>query len=626
MKLERRAVNFVDLADFSEVTLTDLPKTVIRLSNGATFDVGALTFAIRAKQRRGGRYGTEVDLFSFDERRIPAVFRFASMLAELLVDGSIRETTLRTLSRVSFAYINWCDAHGHLAAMYEEAAATNAIGSYLHFVRQRHLRSEITSSTGRDLQTQALNVVRYLFDDDEFCSEFNAELIEKRKSTATEPPDEGAHGKTLALAQSLFDGLFAASVGNTPFPYKMKVPQFLTWPSHYIWLFARKQWINPPFLLVDDLWTPNVNWCYDFANGKLKEATALSGRRAKDQARAIETAIKRLDEANQDRRHISRLRYGTTAHNAFFQLFMAYTGMNETQARELAWSGDYEIESKNPRFRTIKWRAGAKACSFSISARFLPDFKRYLQLRNFMLEGKSFSMLFVSFGREEYGKPQPVREGIQASLWQTLLTLDSSLDVIKARKLRSAKSDFLGRKVGFATGAAVLQNSEPTYLEHYTSGTQTGHFVDMSNYWGEFSKQVTFTLATDSSVVERNTGGCATPDQPEAVSSKTPVPVDCKKGEGCLFCKSYRLHADLGDALKLLSCRTYAEMLVAFASSVEEYERSFAVLFARIDGLLAQIEKQSPGVLVLAKEQVEQGEFSTYWAAKIEMLIECGVD
>ena len=61
---------------------------------------------------------------------------------------------------------------------------------------------------------------------------------------------------------------------------------------------------------------------------------------------AIQNAKDLLVKANENPNHYFRLSRAFTASSAFFQLFLANTGMNLEQAVSLNWQDDFEIANK----------------------------------------------------------------------------------------------------------------------------------------------------------------------------------------------------------------------------------------------------------------------------------------
>ena len=92
--------------------------------------------------------------------------------------------------------------------------------------------------------------------------------------------------------------------------------------------------------------------------GKLKYNTII-----------LNDAIHNINAANNEFHHSQRKHVGTIALNAFIILFLAQTGMSWAQLIQLKWHDDFQITSSHQLFRTIKWRANRKECSFELPVR-----------------------------------------------------------------------------------------------------------------------------------------------------------------------------------------------------------------------------------------------------------------
>jgi len=131
--------------------------------------------------------------------------------------------------------------------------------------------------------------------------------------------------------------------------------------------------------------------------------------------------------------------------------------------------------------------------------------------------------------------------------------------------------------------------------------------------------------ADERGLTDIASGQCARPGTPIPISVEVPVEVACGKGEGCMFCISYRIHADKEDARKILSCRQYIDFISVLATSKEQFDQVFSKIFARMDELLGFMDERSPGLVAKVRDEVEEGNLTPFWQGKIEMLQTCGV-
>lgn len=113
------------------------------------------------------------------------------------------------------------------------------------------------------------------------------------------------------------------------------------------------------------------------------------------------------------------------------------------------------------------------------------------------------------------------------------------------------------------------------------------------------------------------------PNQLSAIVAGTP---DCKGPEGCLFCDKLKVHADEQDTRKTVELPLLPATDVAVGSQRGTIPDAFGSIFDRIHEILAEIDQREAGMVERIRRQVEEmGELDTYWASKLEMLIELEV-
>jgi hypothetical protein len=384
---------------------------------------------------------------------------------------------------------------------------------------------------------------------------------------------------------------------------------------------------------------PNNPWCidlteagpkslsrrrvYDFANGCLKSLDEIRPlykfrHKAVD---AIKEAQRCIDCANADFNSRHRRQLGITAVSAFLVLFFANTGMNPSQVLALKWDRKYEVSSERQGFRVIKWRAHDRVCHFEISAIFFPQFKEFLVLREYLLGGRDCEYLFFNLGPNCVSEPKRILSSVVPSLLATLRNIDPNVPRICPQEWRAAKSDWLVRKADPSTAALLLQNNEQTVLRHYAAGSATTQMEEMSSFFNQVSEAVVSHGSVINNGVERAVGVCVKYGNPLALDSSTPIPVDCRAVEGCLFCDKFKVHADERDTRKLLSCLYCLRQTSHLASSEEHFQSVFGTIFERIELLLTEIERRVPGLIQRLESEIENGELDLYWAAKLELMI-----
>lgn len=319
-----------------------------------------------------------------------------------------------------------------------------------------------------------------------------------------------------------------------------------------------------------------------------------------------------------------RIASAMQAHHTFTILFLAYTGLNLAQLLELEWNDEYEVSTVRQKFKVVKWRAQAKIQSFEIQSVFFPDFKRFLKLRRYILDGRPCRWLFFTLGIGHKEEPQQLPYYKPRQMYQRLRQMDPSLPNITPRQWRVADVDWMLRKeVPISVASDVVQNTEKTLKAAYAAGSPEVHKDEMTSFFEKVSSVVLQEAQEIEGGQEGPVGLCTGFGKPSAHENVPKTP-DCRNPEGCFFCKNYKVHADEHDTRKLVSCRYCIQKTAPLASSMEHFEDVFGPVLARINLLLAEIgqKAKAPDLLRRITESVEDfGELDSYWAAKLELLI-----
>jgi hypothetical protein len=446
-------------------------------------------------------------------------------------------------------------------------------------------------------------------------------------------PSDDVQGKVVAWCHSLFQGLSEFVIEGRPYPFALTAPDYLNCPNNNLWIFPSTQWCKSPLSVYDFKKVPLDYAAYDYANGSIYSLDALLLTYGPEVSelqliRIRRRALSQIRKANADTRFRNRIDRGLSAIRFFLILFIAATGMNPSQVLSLPWSTELDEALTNPHierqgFRTIKYRANNKVVSFEIGAKFLPSFRRFLELRQFLLQGKTFDLLFFGYMRSNLTNPVATSTGVFTSVYKHLNQLDPSVPKVMPREWRAAKQDHLVRNFDPHTAARSMQHSLRTALKKYSNGSEVVHQQEI----GEYLRQVEQVVLGKDEIIEdgeiRSIGICSFPNHPVPIVHQVPVSPDCKGPEGCLFCNQYRVHADETDTRKLLSCRYCVQKTSHLANSQEQFEQVFGAVLNRIDFILNKIRSQNAKLVAKIEQEVDvDGELSAYWATKLEMLME----
>lgn len=613
------------------------PETCVLLfPSGKSVDVGSLCYLTRAADQERGKAvrrrgeGWPVDLATLSASRQARVRTLIQYISDQVEHSGGSEETIRTTLTRFIAFMSWADAGDHAAVLDGEPAARAAFRAYVAYLRELVRTNQLSANSGAGQQNAVLGFLKGFLDIEDLAQGVNLLRKSKTAAEATEPPGEDSQAKVLSLADALFEGLAALVLDKLPYPHRIGMPAYLGWEHNELWVFPSISWFMSPHMAEDRLERRCSCPGNDYRNGRvatveelmaLPEFSAGPVQRARD---VVRLTNRQLTKVNADPRHAHRGQMANQAANMFLLLFAAQTGMNQTQLEDLAWADSYEVSVSRQSFRVIKARAGHRVTHFELPLAFMPKFKRYLALREYILNGRSCDLLFFKIGEKGTGAIGPVKSGFD-SMYAMLRRIDPSLPLVKSRKWRAAKSDWFVRNTDIATTAAVLQNSEQTVAVSYAAGSQAAHLEEMSDFLNQVTASV---IAKDVDVengMECAVGVCSDYGAP-STSPGGPVVANCKQAEGCLFCHKYKVHADERDTRKLISCRFCIQQTAPLAGSEERFQETVGPVLDRIGGLLAEISKLDDALVAKVEREVtEGGELDPYWARKLEMLIELGV-
>lgn len=634
MLLTTRATVIYDLP-LSPGTVIPRPEAcVIRFLQSKTVDLGSLCYLRKGiPAKRGGKTGGRlIDIDSLNANRVLQIRALVHHISDDLEHSGRRAATVRDAVSRFLPFVAWADENGHSNLFDSAEMARAAAQAYAKHVRERVISNEISINAGARQQATVFGLLGTFIGVDDLTRGINLLRVDSAAKESTVPPDEDDQTRILGLCESLFDGLSDLVVDRKPFPYAVAMPKHLSFPTDRLWIFPSTTWFMSPQTLAHRKHSLRPNWQYNYSEGRvatlaeLQDISDYAGNSDNMRRHSIRQARKRIEAANSHSRHTQRLQMGMQALNVFVVLFLAHTGMNWAQTINLTWSDDYEVIPDHQVFRTIKWRAGSKETFFELPVAFMPRFKRFLVLRQYLLGGRACRWLFFKLGPKGEGEPTQLKEGNFAAIYKTLQRLDPDLVPIASRQWRAAKSDWLIRNTDPATTAMVLQNSEATVLASYAAGSEVSHLDEMSDFLNKVANTVLSKGHLIAGEVVRAVGVCSDFGNPHQIAEKAAVLPTCQRPEGCLFCDKFRIHADEDDIRKLVSCRYCLRQTAPLSSSEEQFQVMLAPIFRRISDLLTEISRHDSALVTKVTREVEEdGELDPYWARKFEVLVDLGL-
>ena len=629
-----RPIHFVDVpvADGFEVLRPE--DVAVRFANGKTVDVGALCYLRRSNKSRGPNkaLGRQVDRSSKDATRVLAVRRLVAQMSEELREGGGRVESVRDRYSRFIPFMAWADSSAWGAVLEGQADVRECFREYVQFLRERVNRNEISGNTGAQQQNAVLQVLQSFTGNDDLARGVNVLRVNVASASPTSPPSEELQGKVLAMCECLFEGFSEVVLGALPYPAAVKVPGFVNLPEDMLWLFPSTPWFFTPSMARQVDRRKEAPSVINYSEGRLATVDELLDQGAYryeganwGAAMMRKRAEAWLDVANGDPQHGRRRALANQAMNMFLVLFISQSAMNWAQVVDLSWNEEFEVEVSRQSFRTVKWRAGRKVCHFELPIAFMSTFRRYLEVRRYLLRDAECAYLFFKFGQNAVHAPGPMRSQGLNGIYGTLRRIDDELPSVGSREWRAAKSHWLIEKTDIATAARILQNSEATVARSYAAGSETAAIAEMGAFLTQVSSAVVDPGVKLDGGIECANGNCTGYGAPQPRRLDSPKKPDCGNPEGCLFCDKFKVHADEHDTRKLLSCR-HCIRIVSSTEGDERVQMVFRPVVERIDELLTEISGRDGDMVRRVEHEVdEEGELTPYWAQKMEVLIELGL-
>ena len=435
------------------------------------------------------------------------------------------------------------------------------------------------------------------------------------RGTLTAQPKEVDLKYSVQFYHSLFIQLSNFLLNKQKFPFKIELP-----------------FQEPYYIYPSTRWhAPNLNRLSEFIDiysGEIKEWDEIKHLYDQKDPNAKynrKKFIKKIEKNNIVFDTRERLYLSTVALKAYFMYFLSLTGMNDSTAATLPWKDDYELEKSSHSFKNIKYRAGNKPVEFKLQNKARNDFKKYLQLRKYILGDNEIEYLFFEGSRDDAELSNYQRRGSFSSMINAFAIdqIDKNLPRVTSRQFRVNKTHRNIQEHGLLEAAELAQSSVSTVLKHYTGETEESSGQQMNDYFNHLNENIIFT---QNQGVETNVGRCDSLNNPQTEIELNGIEIDCKKSEGCLFCEHYGCHADEIDIKKLYSLLYVINESKYVSKNEEHFLSVYSVIISRVNDILQHIEENSDIKLKPIKNDVFENEnLHPYWEYKLNTLIEMGI-
>lgn len=602
---------------------TPIEGLILECTKERKVDIGALCYQNRTKTTRA--LTKKVDLHTLRPERKRAVRAWVVQQVTLYYTRNTATTIFANATKITGIF-DWADSCGFEDFLKSPENYHQALQAYTQNLLQQVGTKEKSKNTASHRQSMALRSGSIFFPNTAFNFRDDLPIISNNggRSNPTEPPLQSEIEAYLTPCQYLFDGLTKFALDFKRFPAR------IPFMSEYLWLLPGEY----PFIskrVLSEKPKVQFNICWNYINGTIRttlEATKLSRRPLYLVQSDLVAANIVKYKANNDQRHEKRMKLAKNAHDAFIPLFVANSGINEQQLRDLLFDESYEtFDSGEKGFIGIKMRAGGREVKFSIKKTFTKQFDKFIRLRKFIDDGLNNKFLFIGITIYEPSIGGQVALGEIAKLNDRIKRLlIPDFKGLSYQKLRKYKSNYLlthGHAVQVVS--SLLQTSERTILNSYAQAQENTAIAEITAMMKRLAG-----LLNDYSGEETPAGDCADiTGRSEAIASPPDYEPNCKNFEGCIFCSQFRTHASEPAIRKLLSMRFVTLEYLNSCTDKSHFDKVHGAAVAQIDRIISELRENRPdmskSIDKISAEISNEFELSDYWKRFYHRMIQLKV-
>ena len=613
------------------------PENIVLQFGRKSVDIGSLCYSIRSEKVRHKNKPKEVVKSSFIPSRTKVIIRLIRLASSLAVGKS--SLTVKENLESFKSYVDYGDNNQIENLLDFGENSEKGFIKYCNHIFDRYRRGDITSRTGQQLQSMALDITRQLSGNRNFGSEARLIIANRVSNNETLPASQREFAQALAISQMIFNGLVDNLLNNSPFPFQLKLPNSLNWETgNHLWIFPTLVWYMPPKYWGNErskLDSPF--WAYDYENGRIAEVDevwkyfhAPTERRKRYKAnKTINFARDVLLKANQDALHPRRLKMAQLAMKAFLFLFYANTGVNTSVLNQIETEDDIDVDVINQSYRAIKYRASGKKIVVRVPVSFMPQLRKFMSLRKYVLNGLKTTRLFFRFDKFDKSNDAvlPMTKDPMDTFFRVLSDIDPSIKVIRPRKIRATLNDWYLRHHDVSIVANVMGHSEVTENLKYGRGSPIDQQEEMTTFLegvSAIAKQhiVSTREAIASAKTLEQGGGCSDYGNPISLVKSPPVQPNCMSN--CWYCSNRQLVNDEEDVRKIASAIFVMEQLILGPGQ----EAALRPLIEKCESDLKLIEEAGNTTFMVERikhDVFSKGRLTMYWTEKYNLFCQLGI-
>ena len=551
------------------------------------------------------------------------IIKWRQKIVQFIIDDMVLRSqkgqanrTLTTYTQKVFNFIDYIDSN-NLELNDNIKTARDVFWQYTAFLKSKIRDGGYSQGEAHSRHNYAYKLLNTIYQDKENIIAAGIKIIPNSRSNKVEKTSTEDQKYHYNFYYNFFHQVTDFLLENKPYPLKLKLPSCDIWclPSRYTFYTKDKEFsmaFNPENGTVR-------------SEQEIKDLFNLPFLR--DGRWARKNFLKLLD-INNNYYSDKRLKLGSNALKAFYILFLSNTGMNDSTAATLEWSNDFKIEKERHKIRNIKYRAGNKPVEFQIQSKFLKDFKKYLVLRDYLLNGKNFEYLFFT-GYDNKLQFNPCQKmGSFSSIINLYFTnnIDPNLPRINSKQLRVNKTHQVIKADGIIAASQLAQSSVNTIINSYLGESQESSELQFGEYFKNLNNSI---FERTENEIETSIGRCKQVEHPDKKQIPDLFKNSCDYKEGCLFCKQYGLHIDKVDIQKLYSLK----YVINECKYIAKDENHFTSIYGAVLRRITNIEKEILNTNRLENSKLKEYELDVfenenlhpYWEHKLSTLMSMGV-
>jgi len=562
-------------------------------------------------------YSLFVDKNSFHTKR-EIILKYA--IEELIIKNHDKGNSNRTITTAiskCFNFIDWCN-NKKFDFVENIESARNTFVLYTNFLRESIRLGRYSQGEAHTKHMASFKLLSSIFSDTKNIIGSGINIIPNKRLNKVIASTKENKEYHFNFYYSFFNQITDFLLEQKDYPLELNLPQGKIWCIPSRMKFVKTQSDCPMTFNIKD---GNI-----FSEKEIFNQNNLKFMR--DARWARKNFILTLQKNNSNEYSKNRLYLGTMALQAYYIIFLSITGMNDSTASTLQWDDDYETENNKQKFKNIKYRAGNKIVEFQIQSKFIKDFKKFLQLRKYLLNGNNFNYLFFMQNGQNAEVSKRQRQGAFSSVINNRLinTIDSNLPRINSKELRVNKTKQVIKDSGIVSASQLAQSSVNTIINSYLGESQETTDIQFDKYFSSLNNKI-FDCTSDN--IETSIGRCKSPNNPKTTIDLKGININCNKSEGCLFCEHYGVHADSVDIQKIYSLKFLINESKYLAKDETQFNNMYEIILKRIDNILLNIKllgtKESNEIEFYKKDVFENENLHPYWEHKLNTLVQMGV-